>query len=69
LKKYSTGDMTPLPIIWSKEKQHLLPDFERKRTCRNFGKLQEWASTRDANTDGLAEENLRRLQAGQREMP
>ena len=40
------GDMTPVPIRYDQSLNDGYMVSDVKHTCRNFGKLQEWASER-----------------------
>jgi len=58
-----SGDMTLSPIIWSKEKGRIIPDFEVDHTCRDYGVLKEWADARDSADPEKYPQNAERLHA------
>ena len=43
-----TGDMTLIPVVWSANRNWIMPAFKTTHTCRNFEALSTWAKNRDA---------------------
>ncbi|KAJ5279202.1 hypothetical protein N7478_004574 [Penicillium angulare] len=41
-------DVTPIPVIWAEKEGRPYNDFQVEHTCRNFGKVKEWAKARSA---------------------
>lgn len=42
------GNMTPLPIEWSKTGQRINPNYAQRHICRDFGALKAWTQERVA---------------------
>jgi hypothetical protein len=40
-------DLTPIHLVWSKNKGGILPDFTQPHTCRNFRQAHEWILRRN----------------------
>ncbi|KAI1168247.1 hypothetical protein F5B18DRAFT_597635 [Nemania serpens] len=40
------ADLTPVPHVWSKEKQMYLADTSLEHTCRDFGAIMKWQDAR-----------------------
>jgi hypothetical protein len=42
------GDMTLIPVVWSANRNWIMPNFKTEHTCRDFNALSMWARSRDA---------------------
>lgn len=42
------GDMTLIPVVWSANRNWIMPNFKTSHTCRDFNALHRWALSRDA---------------------
>ena len=59
------GDMTFIPVRWSKNRHWILPIFQTEHTCRDYNALKEWTRDRDAqNPKDLVLNSERYLRTG-----
>ncbi|PKK41771.1 hypothetical protein CI102_12570, partial [Trichoderma harzianum] len=56
-----TGDMTLIPIRWSKNRNWINPSFDTDHTCRNYEALRDWSLPRDAADENKWPANADRL--------
>ncbi|KAH8678362.1 hypothetical protein BX600DRAFT_507313 [Xylariales sp. PMI_506] len=42
------GDMTLIPVVWSANRNWIIPNFKTSHTCRDPNTLLTWAQSRDA---------------------
>ncbi|GAM87534.1 hypothetical protein ANO11243_055600 [Dothideomycetidae sp. 11243] len=57
------ADMTLAPMVWSNEKERMIPDFEIEHTCRDYDALKEWAKDRDSYDADTRLQNAARMNA------
>jgi hypothetical protein len=56
-----SGDMTPARVVWSENRNGILPLFGTTHTCRDYDALRNWSVDRDAVDPEKALENAARL--------